>query len=67
MDVVLLFTTCTVWIVLQYLHICVLYVSVTQGGHGGLSAYELERLENIRQNQAFLSSINLFQVGRCVE
>uniref|UniRef100_A0A3B5AX57 WD repeat-containing protein 76 n=1 Tax=Stegastes partitus TaxID=144197 RepID=A0A3B5AX57_9TELE len=31
-------------------------------GHGGLSAYELERLENIRQNQAFLSSINLFQV-----
>ncbi|XP_059205380.1 WD repeat-containing protein 76 [Centropristis striata] len=25
------------------------------------SAYELERLENIRQNQAFLSSINLFQ------
>ncbi|XP_029948286.1 WD repeat-containing protein 76 [Salarias fasciatus] len=28
---------------------------------GGLSAYELERLENIRQNQAFLSSINLFQ------
>uniref|UniRef100_UPI0037E7EE7D WD repeat-containing protein 76 n=1 Tax=Semicossyphus pulcher TaxID=241346 RepID=UPI0037E7EE7D len=31
------------------------------GGHGGLSAYELERLENIRQNQAFLTSINLFQ------
>lgn len=31
------------------------------GGHGGLSSYELERLENIRQNQAFLSSINLFQ------
>ncbi|XP_047436884.1 WD repeat-containing protein 76 [Mugil cephalus] len=30
-------------------------------GHGGLSAYELERLENIRQNQAFLSSINLYQ------
>ncbi|AWP01830.1 putative WD repeat-containing protein 76-like [Scophthalmus maximus] len=30
-------------------------------GRGGLSAYELERLENIRQNQAFLSSINLFQ------
>ncbi|XP_068173569.1 WD repeat-containing protein 76 isoform X2 [Antennarius striatus] len=29
--------------------------------HGGLSAYELERLENIRQNKAFLSSINLFQ------
>ncbi|XP_013865870.1 WD repeat-containing protein 76 [Austrofundulus limnaeus] len=27
----------------------------------GLSAYELERLENIKQNQAFLSSINLFQ------
>ncbi|XP_018522468.1 WD repeat-containing protein 76 [Lates calcarifer] len=33
----------------------------TSNGHGGLSAYELERLENIRQNQAFLSSINLFQ------
>ncbi|KAG8001420.1 WD repeat-containing protein 76 [Nibea albiflora] len=30
-------------------------------GNGGLSAYELERLENIRQNQAFLSSINLYQ------
>ncbi|XP_026028027.1 WD repeat-containing protein 76 isoform X2 [Astatotilapia calliptera] len=30
-------------------------------GYGRLSAYELERLENIRQNQAFLSSINLFQ------
>ncbi|PWA29178.1 hypothetical protein CCH79_00006176, partial [Gambusia affinis] len=28
---------------------------------GGLSAYELERLENIRKNQAFLSSINLLQ------
>ncbi|XP_061524146.1 WD repeat-containing protein 76 isoform X5 [Phycodurus eques] len=28
-----------------------------------LSAYELERLENIRQNQAFLSSINLFQAS----
>ncbi|XP_035992378.1 WD repeat-containing protein 76 isoform X1 [Fundulus heteroclitus] len=31
------------------------------GGHGGLSEYELERLENIRKNQAFLSSINLLQ------
>ncbi|KAM4602933.1 LOW QUALITY PROTEIN: WD repeat-containing protein 76 [Polymixia lowei] len=30
-------------------------------GHGGLSAYELERLDNIRQNQAFLSSIKLSQ------
>ncbi|KAM4743976.1 WD repeat-containing protein 76 [Anableps anableps] len=29
--------------------------------HGGLSEYELERLENIRKNQAFLSSINLLQ------
>nr|XP_057945084.1 WD repeat-containing protein 76 isoform X2 [Doryrhamphus excisus] len=29
----------------------------------GLSAYELERLENIRQNQAFLSTINLFQAS----
>uniref|UniRef100_A0A3B5M038 WD repeat-containing protein 76 n=1 Tax=Xiphophorus couchianus TaxID=32473 RepID=A0A3B5M038_9TELE len=33
---------------------------------GGLSAYELERLENIRKNQAFLSSINLLQVDRLV-
>uniref|UniRef100_A0A3P9IKR3 WD repeat-containing protein 76 n=1 Tax=Oryzias latipes TaxID=8090 RepID=A0A3P9IKR3_ORYLA len=32
-----------------------------QKSYGQLSAYELERLENIRQNQAFLSSINLFQ------
>ncbi|XP_038136731.1 WD repeat-containing protein 76 [Cyprinodon tularosa] len=31
------------------------------GYAGGLSEYELERLENIRKNQAFLSSINLFQ------
>uniref|UniRef100_A0A665U3U1 WD repeat-containing protein 76 n=1 Tax=Echeneis naucrates TaxID=173247 RepID=A0A665U3U1_ECHNA len=38
-------------------------VEPTSNGHGGLSAYELERLENIRQNQAFLSSINLLQVG----
>ncbi|XP_070765726.1 WD repeat-containing protein 76 [Enoplosus armatus] len=36
-------------------------VDRTSGGHGGLSAYELERLENIRQNQAFLSSIKLLQ------
>uniref|UniRef100_A0A3B4YZV0 WD repeat-containing protein 76 n=1 Tax=Stegastes partitus TaxID=144197 RepID=A0A3B4YZV0_9TELE len=36
-------------------------VDLASDGHGGLSAYELERLENIRQNQAFLSSINLFQ------
>ncbi|KAF3686798.1 WD repeat-containing protein 76 [Channa argus] len=35
---------------------------VEHGEHGGLSAYELERLENIRKNQAFLSSINLFKV-----
>ncbi|XP_046898243.1 WD repeat-containing protein 76 isoform X1 [Hypomesus transpacificus] len=27
----------------------------------GLSSYELERLENIRQNQAFLSTIKLFE------
>ncbi|XP_074467734.1 WD repeat-containing protein 76 [Sebastes fasciatus] len=33
----------------------------TSDEHGGLSSYELERLENIRQNQAFLSSINLLQ------
>ncbi|XP_026149685.1 WD repeat-containing protein 76 [Mastacembelus armatus] len=36
-------------------------VAHTSGGHVELSAYELERLENIRQNQEFLSSINLFQ------
>ncbi|XP_049457573.1 WD repeat-containing protein 76 [Epinephelus fuscoguttatus] len=36
-------------------------VEDTNGGYGGLSSYELERLENIRQNQEFLSSINLFQ------
>ncbi|KAM6949718.1 uncharacterized protein PEZ65_018688 isoform 2-T2 [Lycodopsis pacificus] len=30
-------------------------------GYGRYSAYELERLENIRQNQVFLSSINLLQ------
>ncbi|XP_070399733.1 uncharacterized protein [Nothobranchius furzeri] len=30
-------------------------------GYGGLSEYELKRLENIKQNQAFLSSINLLQ------
>ncbi|KAG7222418.1 hypothetical protein INR49_016278 [Caranx melampygus] len=36
-------------------------VEHTSNGHMGLSAYELERLENIRQNQAFLSSINLFK------
>ncbi|XP_039651494.1 WD repeat-containing protein 76 [Perca fluviatilis] len=36
-------------------------VECTSGGHAGLSSYELERLENIKQNQAFLSSINLFQ------
>lgn len=35
-----------------------------QGGYGGLSEYELERLENIRKNQEFLTSINLLQVGR---
>ncbi|XP_034052536.1 WD repeat-containing protein 76-like isoform X1 [Gymnodraco acuticeps] len=33
----------------------------TSDGDGGLSAYELERLENIRQNQAFLSSMNILQ------
>ncbi|XP_037549712.1 WD repeat-containing protein 76 [Nematolebias whitei] len=36
-------------------------VENSSGACGGLSAYELERLENIRQNQAFMSSINLFQ------
>ncbi|XP_056135267.1 WD repeat-containing protein 76 [Lampris incognitus] len=34
-----------------------------QDGSGGLSAYELERLENIRQNQAFLSSMKIFQAA----
>uniref|UniRef100_UPI003AAC8106 WD repeat-containing protein 76 n=1 Tax=Centroberyx gerrardi TaxID=166262 RepID=UPI003AAC8106 len=36
-------------------------VERASNGYGGLSAYELERLENIRQNQAFLSSINLLE------
>ncbi|XP_073319967.1 WD repeat-containing protein 76 [Pagrus major] len=36
-------------------------VEQTSGGYGGLSVYELERLENIRKNQEFLSSINLLQ------
>ncbi|XP_076012092.1 WD repeat-containing protein 76 [Genypterus blacodes] len=36
--------------------------SSDEGGHGGLSAYELERLENIRQNKAFLSSMNLTEI-----
>ncbi|XP_060896560.1 WD repeat-containing protein 76 [Labrus mixtus] len=36
-------------------------VEHTSGGLRELSEYELERLENIRHNQAFLSSINLFQ------
>ncbi|KAM8893657.1 WD repeat-containing protein 76 [Spinachia spinachia] len=35
--------------------------STTRSDRGGLSPYELERLENIRQNRAFLSSINLLQ------
>ncbi|KAM3625669.1 uncharacterized protein V6R79_015769 [Siganus canaliculatus] len=35
----------------------------TQSKPEGLSAYELERLENIRQNQEFLTSLNLFQVS----
>lgn len=33
-----------------------------QGGYGQLSEYELKRLETIRENQAFLSSINLLGV-----
>lgn len=32
------------------------------GQNGGLSAYELERLENIKKNQEFLSSLNILQV-----
>lgn len=35
----------------------------TQGVYGQLSEYELKRLETIRENQAFLSSINLLGVG----
>ncbi|XP_068586671.1 WD repeat-containing protein 76 isoform X2 [Cebidichthys violaceus] len=34
---------------------------VSPEGSGGFSSYELERLENIRQNQVFLSSINLLE------
>lgn len=33
-----------------------------QGVYGQLSEYELKRLETIRENQAFLSSINLLGV-----
>ncbi|XP_062405535.1 WD repeat-containing protein 76 isoform X2 [Sardina pilchardus] len=33
----------------------------------GLSEYELERLENIRQNQAFLTSLNLPQVAEMLK
>ncbi|CAJ1049007.1 WD repeat-containing protein 76 isoform X1 [Xyrichtys novacula] len=32
-------------------------------GHRELSEYELKRLENIRQKQAFMSSINIFQAA----
>lgn len=32
--------------------------------NGGLSAYELERLENIKKNQEFLSSLNILQVSK---
>lgn len=38
------------------------FCHLKQGYREGLSEYELERLENIRQNQAFLSSLNLPQV-----
>ncbi|XP_072320731.1 WD repeat-containing protein 76 [Eucyclogobius newberryi] len=31
--------------------------------NGELSAYELERLENIKKNQEFLSSLNIFEVS----
>ncbi|XP_051983338.1 WD repeat-containing protein 76-like [Xyrauchen texanus] len=34
------------------------------GYRDGLSEYELERLENIRQNQAFLSSLKLPQISK---
>ncbi|XP_046898244.1 WD repeat-containing protein 76 isoform X2 [Hypomesus transpacificus] len=39
------------------------YIKATKrkGLPKGLSSYELERLENIRQNQAFLSTIKLFE------
>jgi len=44
-----------------------LFCHLKQGYREGLSEYELERLENIRQNQAFLSSLNLPQVKLCSE
>uniref|UniRef100_A0A8C2X526 WD repeat-containing protein 76 n=1 Tax=Cyclopterus lumpus TaxID=8103 RepID=A0A8C2X526_CYCLU len=44
-----------------------LCLCLIQVANGVLSSYELERLENIRQNQVFLSSINLFQVGKRAE
>ena len=51
---------------MDHTHVCVCKehecLCVPQSGHEELSVYELERLENIRQNQAFLSSIHLFQV-----
>ncbi|XP_051500347.1 WD repeat-containing protein 76-like [Myxocyprinus asiaticus] len=36
------------------------------GYREGLSEYELERLENIRQNKAFLSSVNLPQISEAL-
>lgn len=40
-----------------------LFVFTLQIQPGSLSIYELERLENIRQNQVFLSSIKLLEVS----
>lgn len=34
-----------------------------QAGYGELSEYELKRLETIKENKAFLSSINMDQVS----
>lgn len=44
-----------------------LFSHLKQGHREGLSEYELERLENIRQNQAFLNSLKLPQVKLCSE
>lgn len=39
------------------------YCGYIQDVYGQLSEYELKRLETIRENQAFLSSISLLEAG----
>nr|XP_021333253.1 WD repeat-containing protein 76 isoform X1 [Danio rerio] len=40
--------------------------SLPQGYREGLSEYQLERLENIRKNQAFLNSLNLTEISEAL-